>query len=201
MSTPPIPVDAAPGTRRSRWVLLAILALCVAPVVASYLAYYLVKPDGRTNYGELLDPPRAVEGLVVREVNDAQATFDALRGKWVLLTVGTQGCDEACAARLYSIRQVRLTTGKERDRVHRVLLLSGNGEPAASLLAEHEGLRVWRADADLARWLPPAQGGMPQDHIFVIDPLGNVMLRFPRSADPSRMKKDIARLLRASRVG
>ena len=196
-----MPLDPAPRARRNRWVLLAILAVCVAPVIASYLVYYLVKPDGRTNYGELLDPQRATDGLVVREADGTPAALDALRGKWVLLTVATQGCDERCAARLYAMRQVRLTTGRERDRVERVLLLSGDGAPAPSLLAEHEGLRVWRTTEDLARWLPPEQGGLLQDHIFVVDPLGNVMLRFPRSADPNRMKKDIARLLRASRVG
>lgn len=194
-----MPADSLP--RRRRGPLLAILAVCLAPVIASYLAYYLVKPDGRTNYGALLDPQRTIDDLSMREASGAAASLAAVRGKWVLLTVDAQGCPEPCAARLYAMRQVRLTTGKERDRVERVLLISGETAPDATLLAGHEGLRVYRVQAPLDRWLPPADGSSPEDHIYVLDPLGNVMLRFPKSADPNRMKKDIARLLKASRVG
>lgn len=199
MTTTPTPAESS--TRRRKGPLLAILALCLAPVIASYVAYYLVKPDGRTNYGELIEPLRATDDLVVREANGAAASLTAVRGKWVLLTVDARGCDAPCAARLYAMRQVRLTTGKERDRIERVLLVSGEATPAAAVLAEHEGLRVYRVQGAPVRWLPPADGGTPEDHIYVVDPMGNVMLRFPKSVDPNRMKKDIARLLKASRVG
>jgi len=182
--------------------LLAILAVCVAPVVASYLTYYVLKPQGRTNYGELLDPQRQADGLALSAPDGASATLAEFRGKWVMLTFDAQGCAEACASRLYVMRQVRLTTGRERDRIERVLLVAGDAAPAPALLADHEGLRVFRVQpAEVARWLPPAEGGAAGDHIYVVDPLGNVMLRFPKSADPNRMKKDIAKLLRASRVG
>ena len=182
--------------------LLAILIVCVAPVVASYLTYYVVKPQGRTNYGELLDPQRPTDGFALRAADGTSATLAEFRGKWVMLTFDPQGCAEACASRLYVMRQVRLTTGKERDRIERVLLVAGDTAPAPALLAEHEGLHTFRVQPDeIARWLPPAEGAAPGDHIYVVDPLGNVMMRFPKSADPNRMKKDISKLLRASRVG
>ena len=185
-----------------RWKLFAILAVCVAPVLASYLMYYVVKPQGRTNYGELLDPQRPVEGLEVAPAEGGQTTLLASRGKWVMVTVDGQGCLQACADKLYVMRQVRLTAGKERDRVDRVLLLTDDTPLEAALLAEHDGLVVHRSRVSaLERWFPVESGGRPEDHVYVIDPLGNVMMRFPKSADPNRMKKDLAKLLRASRVG
>lgn len=182
--------------------MFAILAVCIAPVVASYLAYYVIKPDGRTNYGELLDPQRPTDGLEVAGTDGGAAALADLRGKWVFVTFDAQGCPESCASRLYAMRQVRLTTGKERDRIERVLVLVGDASIPPGLLAEHEGLRVYRLKSgEPERWFPPATGNASGDHVYVVDPLGNVMLRFPKSADPNRMKKDVAKLLRASRVG
>lgn len=192
------------GAKRSsgQWKLFAILAICVAPVIASYMMYYVVKPDGRTNYGELLTPQRPLDGLVVRGADGAVAELAALRGKWLMLTVDSDGCAQACADKLYAIRQVRLTTGKERDRIERVLLMTDATRPSPDLMQAHEGLEVFRVDpAGLERWFPVPAGQAPKEHIFIVDPLGNVMLRFPRMADPNRMKKDVSKLLRASRIG
>jgi len=187
--------------RRMRLKLLGILAVCAAPVVASYLAYYVVKPDGRSNYGELIEPQRPAATLAVVGPGGAAGGMERFRGKWVLLTTAEQACDAACAQRLYVMRQVRLTTGRDRDRIERVLLITDGSTPAAALLAEHEGLQVLRADpSTLTAVLPPSEAaaGPPT---YVIDPLGNLMMRFPAQGDPNRMKKDIAKLLRASRIG
>ena len=196
------PVAADPvNRRRMRLKLLGILAVCAAPVVASYLAYYVVKPDGRSNYGELIEPQRPAASLPVVSPAGAAGGMERFRGKWVLLTTAEQACDAACAQRLYVMRQVRLTTGRDRDRIERVLLITDGSTPSAALLAEHEGLQLLRADPSaLAAVLPPpeAAAGPPT---YVIDPLGNLMMRFPAQADPNRMKKDIAKLLRASRIG
>ncbi len=181
--------------------LMGILAVCAAPVVASYLAYYVIKPGGRTNYGELIEPQRPVAALAVIAPDNTAAGMERFRGKWVLLTTAERACDAACAQRLYVMRQVRLTTGRDRDRIERVLLITDGSTPAAALLAEHEGLQVLRADpAALSAALPAAEAvdGPPT---YVIDPLGNLMMRFPARADANRMKKDIAKLLRASRIG
>jgi cytochrome oxidase Cu insertion factor (SCO1/SenC/PrrC family) len=139
--------------------LLGILAVCAAPVVASYLAYYVIKPGGRSNYGELIEPQRPVATLAVIGPDGAAAGMDRFRGKWVLLTTAERACDAACAQRLYVMRQVRLTTGRDRDRIERVLLITDGSTPAAALLAEHEGLQVLRADPSAlsAGGLPPAE--------------------------------------------
>jgi hypothetical protein len=195
---------ARPSVRapRRRWTIGLILAVCIAPVVASYLAYYVFPPGGRTNYGELIEPQRDVSRVELAAVDGGPGALSDLGGKWVLVTLAPGACDDACSARLWTIRQVRLTTGAERDRVERLLLITDSAAPAPSLLAEHDGLRIARiAPAEASRAFPAAGSGGPGDHVWLVDPRGNLMMRFPAHADPARMKKDLVRLLRASRIG
>ena len=220
----PAPASADAETRRrvnaGRWKMLAILLVCAAPVIASYYTYYVVRPEGRTNYGTLVMPLRDVGtlGTLVTQAADASGHAAAaagqpaaparsggvasLHGRWVMLVVAPGACDAGCRQRLYEIRQVRLTTGKDRDRVERAWIVSDDAAPDPALLAQHEGLVLMRSDAaTLARLLPAGPGTAVTDHIYIVDPLGNLMMRFPKDADPNRMKKDLAKLLRASRVG
>ena len=192
-----------PRTRRlARWKLLAILLVCAAPVIASYFTYYVIRPEGRTNYGDLIPSGVDAGAFPATRADGSATTLAELRGKWVMLAAAPAACDQPCQDRLYKIRQVRLTTGKDRDRVERVWLVTDGGAPEPSLLAAHEGMHVLRADpAAFAATFPAAQGSAAADHIFVVDPLGNVVMRFPKDADPNRMKKDIAKLLKASRIG
>jgi len=184
--------DARRRTVAGRWKMLAVLLVCAAPVIASYYTYYVIRPEGRTNYGELVEPPRNVAALGV----------PSLQGRWVMLVVAPGACDPGCRERLYEIRQVRLTAGKDRDRVARAWVVADDTAPDPALLAQHEGLVLMRTDVDaLARQFPATPQTRVSDHIYLIDPLGNLMMRFPKDADPSRMKKDLAKLLRASRVG
>ncbi|MCO5106949.1 MAG: cytochrome C oxidase subunit I [Burkholderiaceae bacterium] len=220
-SQAPVPAGAEARRRRSgRRKMLAILLVCAAPVIASYYTYYVVRPEGRTNYGTLI-APRDVGALGTRIATvgtPGEAAQDPARpsgpasapaggiasmhGRWVMLAVAPAACDAGCRQRLYEIRQVRLTTGKDRDRVERAWIIDDDGAPDPALLAGHEGLVLMRADrATLARELPADPGTAVSDHIYVVDPLGNLMMRFPKDADPNRMKKDLAKLLRASRVG
>lgn len=195
------PESAGASVRRGRWKLVAILLVCAAPVIASYLTYYVIRPEGRTNYGELIEPMPGIGGLAVSALDGTPADLSAVRGKWAMVVLDAGDCGKRCEERLYAIRQVRLTTGKERDRVERLLLVTGEGTPPAALLAQHEGLVVRRVAPGAVARAFPAPEGAPAEHVYVVDPLGNVMMRFPASADPSRMKKDLAKLLRASRIG
>ena len=214
----PAPGDVRRRTIAGRWKMLALLLVFAAPVIASYFTYYVIRPEGRTNYGELVEPLRDVGalGAVVARVGTVAPAAGAatsgapaptggiasLRGRWVMLVVAPGACDAGCRERLYEVRQVRLTTGKDRDRVERAWIVEDDAAPDPSLLAQHEGLVLMRADAaSLARQLPATPSTRASDHIYLIDPLGNLMMRFPKDADPSRMKKDLAKLLRASRVG
>ncbi|MBX9810139.1 MAG: cytochrome C oxidase subunit I [Burkholderiales bacterium] len=180
----------------SLWVLIA---LCAAPVVVSYVAYYFWWPSGHVNYGELIEP-RPLPEATLALADGAPFPWRRLKGKWVLAIVDSGGCDAYCQRKLLYLRQVRLAQGKEMDRVERAWLITDNANPAAPTVAEYQGTWLIRAAGSEFLRLFPAQRA-PADHIYVIDPLGNLMMRFPRDADPRKMVKDIARLLRTSRIG
>jgi hypothetical protein len=182
---------------RSRLTLWLIFAVCAAPLIASYAAYYFLRPAAHVNYGELLEPrPLPAAALALADGRPFRLT--ELKGEWVLVTVGAAACDERCRERLVYMRQVRLAQGKEAERIERVWLLSDEGVPGAALVAEHPGLIIARdPGATILSALPAARTAA--DHIYVVDPLGNLMMRFPADPDPRRMLKDVARLLRHSK--
>jgi len=193
--------------RKSHWrryrALYLLIALCVAPVIASYLAYYVWQPTGRSNYGTLIDPQRTVPAtLQLRELDGTPFAPSALRGQWFMVTVDRGNCAEACQQKLWNMRQVRTATGRERDRIDRVLLLIDEEPPTTLLLREYEGTRVLRANADQLRAFLPLDAGMALDGaIWLIDPLGNLMLRWPPGAEPKGIKRDLDKVLKASRIG
>ena len=121
-----------------------------------------------------------------------------------MLMVAGGACPTACEDALYHLRQVRLTTARTATAVSRVWLIPDDVPVTTLLIREYDGTTMLRADAaELARWLP-ADGASSDEafaHIYVVDPLGNLMMRFPRDADPNKTKRDLARLLRASRIG
>jgi len=200
--------EASPDPRArasSRLKLYLVIAICAAPVIASYVVYYAVRPDARSNYGTLVDPQRPMPALHLRTLDGRAFDTASLRGKWIMLMAGNGDCPAACVDRLYQLRQVRLTTGKERERVERVWLIPDATPLSTTLIREYDGTQMLRADpAELERWLPVAAGEPSTayvDHIYMIDPLGNLMLRFPVNADPNRTKRDVAKLLYASGIG
>jgi hypothetical protein len=169
--------------------LLLVGAACAAPFVLGTLAYFFDWDTGAPgNYGELIQPPRTLSG----------PPLDALRGKWVLVSFDAAACDAYCEKKLYFMRQVRTAQHKDAGRVERLWVLTGAGQPRAELLAAIEGTRI---AADKGTPAAKEFPGNPADHIYVIDPLGNLMMRFPRDPDPSRMLKDVKRLLRLSQIG
>ena len=179
--------------------MLAIAALCLAPFIAALIAYYYWQPQGGMNYGELI-PARALTDPPLRHLDQRGFRLSELKGKWILLQLDAADCAAACRAKLYNMRQVRLAQGREMERVERVWLILGEAPLETQLMREHDGTRMLRAaDSPLLAEFPPA--GAARDHIYLIDPLGNLMLRFPKDADPRRMHKDLARLLKASRIG
>jgi hypothetical protein len=184
--------------------LYLLLAVCVAPVIASYTAYYLLPPSGRTNYGALIEPQRPLPALSLRRLDGTAVEAASLRGSWLMVQVDGGECGAACQKKLWQMRQVRLTTGKDADRVQRVWLIVDDAPLATAVIREYDGTLFLRTRADeVAAFLPlPAEpGARLADHIWLIDPLGNLMMRWPKDADPNRMKKDLIKLLKASGIG
>jgi hypothetical protein len=198
-------IDAPPASHWRRFrPLYLLLAVCAAPVLASYTAYYLLPPTGRTNYGALVDPQRPLPALELRRLDGADVPAASLRGSWLMVQVDGGACGAACEKKLWQMRQVRLTTGKDADRVRRVWLIVDDAPLATSVIREFDGTLFLRARADeVAAYLPlpDEPAARLADHVWLIDPLGNLMLRWPKDADPSRMKKDLIKLLKASGIG
>jgi hypothetical protein len=182
-----------------------VLAVCAAPLVASYIVYYsgIARSLGTTNYGTILDPRQYPMPNLFATTLDGQATsLDAYKGKWVMLKAGPSACDAACNSQLFAMRQLRLMQGKEMERIERVWLVTDAAPIETMLLRQYDGMHVLRVDpATLARWLPVAGREPASEHIYLLDPLGNLMMRFPARADPNQVKKDLAKLLKASSIG
>lgn len=190
--------------RSGRVKLLLILFVCAAPILFSYLTYYVIKPTGRTNYGTLIAPdahpiPAALE---LRTLDGKPATLQSYQGKWVMLESGPSDCQQACQARLFAMRQLRLMQGKDMERLERVWLITDDAPLETLLIREFDGTDMLRARAAAVKaWLPAEPGGEASGHLYLIDPRGHLMMRFPKDADPSKVKKDIGKLLKASAIG
>lgn len=194
--------QSAQRTRSGRWKMLLVLLVCAAPVVASYLTYYVLRPEARAVSGTLIDPQRPLPDLVGLAPDGRAVNLRSLKGQWLLVMVAGGACNAACQSNLYLQRQLRESLGKEKERVDRVWLVSDAAPLDSSLLpalAQATVLRV--APQALAQWLAPQPGHALGDHLFVVDPLGNWMLRFAPGLDikgASQAKRDLDRVLRAS---
>jgi len=187
--------------RSGRIKMLLILAVCLAPVVASYFTYYVIKPTTRNNYGTLLDAekyPMPRLGAVGTDGKSAELTD--YKGRWLLMQVDSGECNQVCKVKVLDMRQVRLTLGKEKERVERVWLVIDD-KPIAPVVAQMaEGMHVLRVKPEAVKaWLPA--DGAPSDYLFVIDPLGNLILRYPKAANLYKLKADLTKLLTASSIG
>ncbi|MBD5802916.1 hypothetical protein AZOA_23490 [Azoarcus sp. Aa7] len=198
LSEPPPAPDAVARTRAGRRTLALLAFVCVLPVLASYFAYYVWQPEGRANYGELLVPASLPDAALPGVAGQPDVARKELEGRWTLLFAASAACDRTCADALYLMRQSRLAQGEEMERVARLWLVSDAATPAGELLAAHDGLRLARATPAWLAQLPAAERGR---HVYLVDPRGSVMMRFPENAEPRRVIKDLQRLLKYSALG
>jgi hypothetical protein len=189
-------------TVSGRWKMILVMLVCAAPVVASYFTYYVIRPQGLRNFGELINPQRPLPDLAGLALDGKATNLRELKGQWLLVSVGSGNCVDACVQQLYFQRQLRESLGKDKDRLDRVWLITDEQAVAPALqegLKQAVVLRV--AQAPLAQWLQPAEGHTLTEHLYVVDPMGNWMMRFPANLDlnaAAKAKRDLERLLRAS---
>jgi hypothetical protein len=187
--------------------MMLLLLACAAPVIASYLAYYVFKPEGaKTNFGTLVQP--------VQDVNPAW--FDIpFNGKWTLLVARPAGeCtikNESCLEALFLMRQLRVAVGRESGRVQ-LVWINTDGKPVDPevLLAYDQktaGFQILSLPADpklrseFDTWLNRDGAGQK---IQLIDPSPAKMMVFPVTNSPKEfgsIKKDLEKLLRLNRKG
>lgn len=202
----PLPQEAAQADSRrtatGRLKMLLVLAVCAAPVVASYFTYYVIRPQSHKSYGTLVEPMRALPKADGTTLSGGRVALPSLRGQWLLVSVGGGACDAICEKHLYLQRQLRESLGKDKDRVDWVWLVDDAAPVPEQLVPALATATVVRVDAaQLKQWLQPEAGRSLHDHLYVVDPQGNWMMRFPSAADAAaakNMKRDLERLLRAS---
>lgn len=175
----------------------ALAALFFLPVALSFWMYYGMgwRPVGQTNHGVLLQPVRALPSVPLPGA-------DVLRGKWSVVYVGRGDCDEACRRALYVMRQTRLALNNEMERVNRVFLVTADCCDRAFLQREHAGLAVLDASGANAAALLSVFPVADRDYLlFIVDPLGNLVMQEDARANPKGLLEDLKKLLKLSHIG
>lgn len=194
-------VDAK-RTSIGRFNMWLVLLACAAPVVASYITYYWVRPEARRNFGELIQPTLAIPAIKAKRLDGTMMTLTDLKGQWLLVSVAGAACNAACQQHLYLQRQILVGLGKDRPRTEWVWLVNDKAEIPSILLPALEEATVLRIDPQaLAQWLQPAASKKIEDHLYMVDPMGEWMMRFPAQLNTEgalKAKRDMERLLRAS---
>ena len=186
---------------KGRTTLLLVAAVFLGPIALAYLLYFggdSWRPAATTEHGELLTALPVLSDATLVGSGAGAASF---RGKWSLVYVNDGKCGEACRAALYETRQVRQALGRDRDRVQRVFCLTGTAADRQFLQRDHPDLILLEADLAAAREFVAAISGHPVEDIFLVDPLGNIMMRFPRDTGMKGIHADIQKLLKISRIG
>ncbi len=199
------------AVRRGRRQLLLLAALFFVPLALAFWLYY--GPGDRkqgatgTNMGDLVDPARPLPQVDLPIAGGSPVRDELLRGKWSLVYVGNGLCDDRCRKALYLTRQTRIALNKDADRVERVFLASGN-------CCDNEYLESEQPDLVVAIVGSPQAGALLQNfptyddgpvetagRIYVVDPLGNLVLSYSASAPDKALLTDLRKLLRLSHIG
>ena len=186
---------------RGKRQLLLLAAMFLLPVIAAFVLYYgnIWRPSGTSNKGELITPPRPLDANGLLNPDGSAARSDALRGKWSLIYIGDGGCDEACRTALVFGRQSRLALNNDMTRVQRVLLSTGNC--CANDYLEREQPGMVTLDASAAQALLAQFPGDQARSLYIVDPLGNLMMRHDATSIRKDLLSDLKRLLKLSHIG
>jgi cytochrome oxidase Cu insertion factor (SCO1/SenC/PrrC family) len=187
----------APGSRHAFWWVLALFA---TPLLLSFVLYYGSgwRPAGHTNHGELIAPPRPLPSIALPMPGGQRADAGVLQGKWSLVYVGSGACDESCRSALYFLQQTHLSLGNLMPRVQRLFLASrdccsGTPQAAGLITLDATGAEA----ADLRSAFPSGTATT----VYVVDPRGNLMMRYDARADPKGLREDLKKLLNLSHIG
>ena len=194
--------EDARRTVAGRWRMMFVLLICAAPVVASYLTYYVIRPSSMKSFGELILPVKAMPALQAQDLSGQAVALQSLKGQWLLVSVAPAACDAACQQNLYLQRQMRAALGREKDRTDWVWLVSDEAKVDEQLLSGLTEAVVLRLPAaEIQQWLSPQAGQVLSDHLYLVDPYGAWMMRFPPKLNQEqapKVRRDWERLLRAA---
>ena len=197
--------------RRGRQQLLILAAIFFVPLAVAFWLYYGPsgwRPPGATNQGDLVEPAVALPAVSLVQPDGAPTAPGLLRGQWTIAYLGPGACDDRCRQALYLSRQSRIALNKDMARVQRVFFATGRCCDRAFVQTEHPDLIVAQVGDDagsqalLAKF--PAFGGEPaatSGRLWVIDPLGNLVLSYSAQAPDKALLTDVKKLLRLSHIG
>jgi cytochrome oxidase Cu insertion factor (SCO1/SenC/PrrC family) len=196
-----------PRSRAQFWLLIAIFFVPLALAFIMYYGFPGVRPAGMTNKGDLIDPPRPLQATTLLSPQDQPIEGDIFKGKWTLVYIGDGRCDERCREALPLMRQTRLALGDDSERVRRVFLATSDCCDIDYLDTEHAGLVTARADEASDRELLaqfPRYADIPVEQagrIYIVDPLGNLMMSYAPDAPDRALLEDLKKLLKLSHIG
>jgi len=177
--------------------LVLVMAFFAAPIAASFLAYRYSHRPPTANHGELLLPPAQVPAKPLQRPVGGTFSFGDVRGKWVLVVTDSGACGKDCQSKLYLVRQLRLAVGRNAERIARVFIVDDARAPDAAALEPYAGTEVvFQPEGAVV-----APGLSDRRHVYLVDPHGNVMMRWRPGDDPKGMIRDLELLLRASQIG
>ncbi len=194
--------EDARRTAMGRLRMLVVMLVCAAPVIASYFTYYVVRPSSLRSFGELIQPVQRLPEVQAVDLKGQAVALPALKGQWLLVSVAPGACNEACQQNLFLQRQIRAALGREKVRTDWVWLVSDDAPISPELLAGLTEAVVLRLpEAQINTWLRPAAGQSVTDHLYLVDPHGDWMMRFPAHLtieQAPKLRRDWERLLRAA---
>ena len=188
---------------------MLVLLIGLLPLSASFLLYFSGwRPSSTVNHGELIEPVRPIADHALRDAEGKAVSFSDVHGKWVMVYFDTAACPQTCIDNLYRMRQTHIAQGKERERVERVFITTeGGASPALKTrLADYAGMHIWSADTPTLSAIGADFGETPvqlaqQHDIYLIDPRGNLFMRYTPDTNPAGLRKDLERLLKYSGAG
>jgi len=178
------------SARRSRLGVLWLALLFCSPLLLAELLYYGSgwRPPGRTNHGTLIEPPRPLAAPV-------------FHGKWSLVYIGSGDCDADCRASLYFMRQTHLGLGESASRVQRLFLATGRCCAVDLQHAYPDLIRVDQSGAAGSALLASFPSDARATTLFIVDPRGNLMMRYDARSAPKGLLLDLKQLLQLSSIG
>lgn len=215
-SKPGLETAAQQKKLRSKTPLVIIMLMSLAPVIAAVLVYFNPewRPEGSAAYGELVQPQRPIpstQELPLTTLDGKPFDLSSLKGKWIMMAADGANCPDSCARKLYIIRNTHASQGKHVERLARVWFITDDAPVPEKVLEAYKGAVMVRVNpvvlqqfllGGAAGSMTPEQAGKAlAPFIWVIDPLGNLILQYPHIEDPEMFRKDIRKLLQNSRIG
>lgn len=194
--------EDARRTAGGRLRMLLVMLVCAAPVIASYLTFYVIRPQSSRNFGELIQPVKTIPAIAAITLDGKTIDMQSLKGQWLLVSVSSGACAADCQKTLLFQRQIRASLGREKDRTEWVWLITDDEPVDTALRSGMTDAVILRVPpTQLALWLEPSTGHALNEHLYLVDPRGDWMMRFPAGLTMDQaalLKKDWERLLRAS---